>query len=251
MARVSPGGVGDGLPSAPDGEPLLHRWFVIAMILLSVVAAVLSVVVLTSRTAPPEEALPPAARRNPGTPTVTHDRGQIVLSETQEEETGVACAPEVRLVGDAGGRATAARALRTLCAQLAQNPRGLELAAEGLAILDAEGGIIRIALGAATGVDSSARVEDGTLVVELAPKFQFDDATEAAPFLAHELAHVAGERWPGAAPDAPDELAALRVQAISCERLLLGEDAPRGCGDAAAVLEAADPLRELREAGYP
>ena len=46
MARVSPGGVGDGLPHTSDGEPLLHRWFVLAMIGLSLVATVLTVVVL-------------------------------------------------------------------------------------------------------------------------------------------------------------------------------------------------------------
>jgi hypothetical protein len=251
VARVSPGGVGDGLPQTPSGEPLLHRWFVLAMIGLSVVALALSVLVFTSRTAPPDVELPPAARRTPGSPTVTHERGQIVLSETQDVEDGVACAPNVRLVGDEGGRATARRALGALCQQLSRGGEAFEPVAAGLDQLDRERGIIRVALGAATGVDSSARVEDGTLVVELAPKFQFDNATEAAPFLAHELAHIGGERWPGAAPDVADELAALEAQAVSCELLRLGDDAPRGCGDAAAVLDSPTAEDDLREAGYP
>lgn len=251
MARVSPGGVGDGLPSLPDGEPVLHRWFVLGMILLSIGAVVLSVLVFTTRSAPPEEELPPAARRNPGTPTVTHERGPIVLSETQEVEDGVACAPDVRLVGDEGGRATVRRALGALCGQLNRDDGSLALVAAGLEQLDRERGVLRVALGAATGVDSSARVEGGTLVVELAPKFQFDNATEAAPFLAHELSHIGGERWPGAAPDVTDELAALEVQLVVCERLRLGEDAPRGCADAAAVLEDGDPEQALRDAGFP
>lgn len=251
MARGSPGGVGDGLPQTPDGEPLLHRWFVILMIGLSVAALALSVVVLASRTAPPEVELPPAARRPPGTATVTHERGRIVLSETQEEETDVACAPQVRLVGDEGGRATSRRALGALCRQLGRGIDELDVVDEGLRRLNRERGVIRIALGEATGVDSSARVEDDTLIVELAPKFQFDNAVEAAPFLAHELAHLGGDRWPGAAPDTSDELAALRAQLASCEALLLGDDAPRGCADAAAVLDDEDPAESLREADYP
>lgn len=249
--RVTPGGVGDGLPSLPDGEPVLHRWFVLTMIGLSVVAVGLTLALLTARTSPPAVELPPAERRPPGTPTVTHERGDIVLSETQDVEDGVGCAPAVRLVGDEGGRATVRRALLAVCQQLRSRDDALAPVAAGLDRLADQRGILRVSLGEATGVDSSARVEDGTLVVELAPKFQFDDATEAAPFLAHELAHIGGGDWPGEAPDVDDELAALRAQAVSCERLLLGEDAPRGCADAGAVLDLPDPRAALRDAGYP
>lgn len=253
MARRSPGGVGDGLPALPDGEPLLARWFVLAMLGLSVVAVGLTVFALAQRAEPPAEAFPAAERRNPGTAEVTHERGQILIAEDTSESQPVTCASNVRLVGDEGGRATLRRAFGVLCSQLNGDESGaLDQVASGLAELDAAGGIARIAQAAATGIDSSARIEDGVPVIEIAPKFQFENARVAAPFLAHELFHLASETWPGAPVTAAEEAAAMQVQRTVCEALLIpAEDRPRGCNDAIELLEDDDPVGALVEAGFP
>ncbi len=253
MAGRSPGGVGDGLPAMPDGEPLLARWFVLAMLLLSVVAVGMTVLALSQRAAPPAEVFPAAERRNPGTAEITHDRGQVVLAEDDTVSQPVTCAPDVRLVGDEGGRATLRRAFGVLCQQLSEDGDGsLAQVAAGLAELDAAGGIARVAQAVATGIDSSARIEEGVPVVELAPKFQFENARVAAPFLAHELFHLGSETWPGAVVDAASELAAMRVQDEVCRALREpASERPRGCNDAAELLAADDPLQELRDAGFP
>lgn len=247
MARRSPGGVGDGLPSLPSGEPLLARWFAIGILVLGAVGLAITVWALTSiRTTD----LPPAARRPPGTAEVTHDRGAAVLAEADEEQTGVACAPDVRLVGDPGGRAAAERALSTVCSLLTRDEAGLAPAGEGLELLDDAGGVIRIAVFERNGVDSSSRVEDDVPVVELNAKFQFERAALAAPFLLHELAHIGSGRWPGEPVDVDTELRALQVQALACELLVLPDDPPRGCADAAEVLDLDDPEAALEAAGY-
>lgn len=251
MVRRSPSGVGDGLPAMPDGEPLLARWFVLSMLVLSIVAVVLMVVALTQRVAPPDEVFPAAARRPPGTAEVTHERGEVTVAADDTTDRPVTCAPDLALVGDDGGRGTLRRAFGVLCQQLTEQPEALAVVARGLARLEAEGGIVRIAQAVATGVDSSTRVEGGVLVVELAPKFQFDDGRLGAPSLAHELAHLGGEVWPGQPVDVADELVALTVQAVVCDGLRREEDLPRGCADAAGVLGADDPAGALREAGYP
>ena len=252
MADRSPGGVGDGLPALPDGEPVLARWFVIAMLVLSLVAVGLTVFALTQRVAPPAEVFPAAERRNPGTAEVTHERGQLVLAEDTTVSQPVTCAPQVRLVGDEGGRATLQRAFGVLCAQLAADDGSLAQVATGLAALDDASGIARIAQAAATGIDSSARIEDGLPVVELAPKFQFENGRVAAPFLAHELYHLGSEDWPGAPVTAADEAAAMQAQLEVCEALRVPEaEIPRGCRDAAELLADDDPVDALRDAGYP
>lgn len=252
MARRSPGGVGDGLPALPDGTPLLARWFVIAMLLLSLVAVAMTVFALTRRAAPPAEVFPAAERRNPGTAEVTHQRGPVVIADDTSVSQPVTCAPQVRLVGDEGGRATLRRGFGVLCAQLEADDGSLSQVAAGLAQLDAAAGIARIAQAAATGVDSSARIEDGIPVIELAPKFQFENARVGAPFLAHELFHLGSENWPGSPVTAADEAAAMRVQLEVCDALRAPEDVlPRGCRDAAELLGDDDPVDALREAGFP
>jgi hypothetical protein len=236
----------------PDGEPLLARWFVVSMLVLSLVAVGLTVFALTRRAAPPAEVFPAAERRNPGTAEVTHDRGQIVIAQDTTVSQPVTCAPQVRLVGDEGGRATLRRAFGVLCAQLEADDGALAQVAAGLAELDDRGGIARIAQAAATGMDSSARIEDGVPVVELAPKFQFENARVAAPFLAHELFHLGGETWPGSPVTASDEAAAMQVQLIVCSALRVTDDElPRGCRDAEELLGDDDPVGALLEAGFP
>lgn len=251
MARVrrSPGGVGDGLPATPSGEPLLARWFAAAMVVLVVVGVGVTIwAALSIRTTD----LEPAARRPPGTTAETHLRGQAALGEDRTEETGVACVPDVRLVGDEGARRAAARALSTACQLLDRDEQGggLEPAGAGLELLDDVGGAIGFALFESTGLDSSTRLVDGVPFVELNPKFQFENSTLAAPFLLHELAHLGAMDWPEQAVDVADELRALEVQARACDLLVLPDDPPRGCRDAEEVLADPDPEAALERAGY-
>lgn len=249
MTRRSPGGVGDGLPALPTGEPLLARWFAIAMVVLVVAGlAVMAWAVTSIRSTD----LAPAARRPPGDALVTHERGAAALGEDRTEQTEVACAPALRLVGDAGARAAAARALSTACELIDRDPTGQAVAAAGLEALQEADGVVRFAVFEVNGLDSSMRVEDGVPVLELNAKFQFLEpgATLAAPFLLHELAHLGVGGWPGEPVDVDGELVALTAQAAACDALVLPDDPPRGCLDAQQVLDADDPVAELVAAGY-
>jgi hypothetical protein len=90
--RPGPGGVDDGLPQMPDGDPLLQRWFAIAMVVLVPVALGVTVWVffVIADTAPP---ISPAERRPPGSATVSHDRGDAVTSPLPTRAPGPASRP--------------------------------------------------------------------------------------------------------------------------------------------------------------
>lgn len=237
--------VGDRLPTLPDGEPVLHRWFAIAM--LVVVPLGLAVVGWAFlRIGRP--AIEPAARRPPGTETVTHDRGVATLNEDRTTEAGPGCAEGVTVVGDRGARATLRRALAASC-QLLEDEDQLP-AREGMANWLAHEGVVRVAVFERTGVDSSARVEDGRVVVELNAKFQFENAERAAPAVVHELVHLA-LGFPGEPVTATSELVAVQAQHRACERLVFAADPPRGCRDAEELLAEDDPLAALVAAGFP
>lgn len=243
----SPGGVGDGLPSLPSGEPVLHRWFVLAMIPLVVAGIGVTVWAFASIRGVD---LPVAERRPTGSAEVTHDRGDAAIAEDTTVEPATGCAEGIELVGDPGGRAAARRALSALCTQL--RAADLPEAEAGLDAWIAADGVLRFAVFERNGVDSSARVEDGRVVLELNNKFQFlePSAALAVPFLVHELAHLAGGSWPGAPVTAEQELAAMRLQARSCDLMAIRRDPPRGCNDAEELLGLDDPLGALVEAGY-
>lgn len=238
------GGVGDGLPALPDGEPLLARWFAILMVVLVPIGLAVSAWAFLSFD---REELTAAERRPPGTADVTHERGSAVLNEITETEPGPACASGIEVLGDDGARAAAERTLGAVCTLLGRG--GFELAEAGLERWAASDGILRFAVFEVTGLDSSARVEDGRVVVELNAKFQFDDATLAAPFVIHELIHLA-DGWPGAPVTDAAELRAMEAQARACERLVIRDEPPRGCADAAELLVDDDPLSLLEDAGY-
>jgi hypothetical protein len=240
----SPEGVGDGLPALPSGEPVLARWFAVLLVVLVPVGVG---VTLWALNATGREPLPPAERRSTGTAEVTHERGVAGLNETLDTEPGPDCAAGVEVLGDPGARAAAVRTLGAVCTLLGRG--GFDAAEAGLARWAATDGLLRFAVFELTGLDSSARVEDGRVVIELNAKFQFDDATQAAPLVIHELTHLGG-RWPGAPVSAEEELGALEAQARACERLVIRDEPPRGCDDARAVLADPDPLSRLQEAGY-
>lgn len=247
--RAGPGGVDDGLPTLPDGEPVLHRWFVITLLVLVVAAVAVGAFAWLSISEP---TIDPAARRPPGSTAVTHERGDAVLNRVQTAEPGPDCAAGITMVGDAPARATTARALEAVCPLLGREE--FAVAREGLARWQRADGVVRIAVFELTGVDSSARLDDSgdaeLLVVELNAKFQFEPAERAAPAVVHELVHFA-RGMPGAAVTAGAELEAVRAQAAACGIMSFDAEAPRGCRDARALLDADDPLAQLVAAGYP
>lgn len=243
----SPGGVGDGLPSLATGEPVLHRWFVLVMIPLVLAGVAITIWAFSSIRGIEISA---AARRPPGTAAVTHERGQAALAEDDTAEEGAECAAGIELIGDPGARAAGRRALSALCLQLDRldDPdvqRGLDVWAEA-------DGVLRFAVFEVNGLDSSTRVEDGRLVIELNNKFLFLEPGSflAAPSLVHELTHLGQDGWPGVPIDAEQELQAMRNQLASCGLLVLRKDPPRGCGDAEELLGLDDPLGALVDAGY-
>ena len=236
----------DGLPTLPTGEPVLHRWFVIAMLVLVPVAIGVSVwaaVVIWDR-----DELPAAERRPPGDGQVTIDRGGAVLPEARDIEAGPSCAEAIEIVGDDVARAAGRRALGATCALL-RTGRFPEASA-GLATWAAADGQLRLATFEFTGVESSARLEDGRLVVELNAKFQFEDATRAAPAVIHQLTLLADPDFPGRPIPADTELRGAEAQALACERLTFRGPPPRGCRDVAELLAEDDPIGALVDAGF-
>lgn len=236
----------DGLPQLPSGEPLLHRWFVIALIVLAPLALGVTVWAWLSI---PETEIPPAERRPAGDEMVTHDRGEATLNEIREAEAGPSCAEEVTLIGDASARAAGRRALSATC-QLLDRYDDLEPARRGLERWASEDGILRMGVFERTGVESSARAEEGRLVIELNAKFQFEVGSRATPTLIHQLALV-GHGMPGRPVTAQAELRAAELQHLACGRLAFPEAPPRGCDDVAELLATDDPLADLRAAGFP
>ncbi|MEX0705539.1 MAG: hypothetical protein WD041_02880 [Nitriliruptoraceae bacterium] len=235
----------DGLPTLPTGEPVLHRWFVLTMLALAPVAIGVTAWALLSI---PSGDLPPAERRPPGGPEVTIARGDIALATSDDTEAGPACAEGVTLVGDSGSRAAGRRALGATCQLIARGD--LPRAAQGLEEWLAAGAVLRMGTFEFSGVESSARIEDGRMIVELNAKFIFDDATRAAPALLHQLVLIADGGWPGATVSAASELEAARVQATACGRLSFGGARPRGCLDVDELLALDDPLAAIAAAGF-
>lgn len=243
--RSSPGGVGDGLPALPSGEPLLARWFVVTLLVLIPIGLAVIAWAFLSVSRPRIDA---AARRPPGSDTVTHERGQAALNEVRVAESGPGCARGIVMLGDDSARATLRRALGATC-QLLGQPE-YEAARDGLSVWASNGGIVRLAVFELTGVDGSSRVEEARRVVELNAKFQFEPGARAAPVIIHELVHFAQD-MPGRPVTAEEELVAMEAQELACEQLVFEKDPPRACRDAEELLASPDPLARLEAAGYP
>lgn len=215
------------------------------MVVLVPIAVVVTVVAFGSIGGPD---IDPAARRPPGDANVTHQRGDATLNQIRTAEPGPDCAADITMIGDAAARRSLRRALSATC-QLLQAP-GFAQAAAGLQRWAEHDGVARIGVFELTGVDTSARLEDGRLIIELNAKFQIEQGSRAAPSIVHELTHLA-DGMPGRAVTAEAELAAVRAQQQACERLVYPEEPPRGCRDVDALLAQDDPLAGLRRAGYP
>jgi hypothetical protein len=237
----------DGLPTLATGEPVLARWFVIAMLVLVPVAVAVSIWAISF--IPRGETIGPAERRPPGDEMVTIDRGAAQFGESTETAPGPACAVSIQTVGDSGTRAAADRALGALCQLL--DTGEFPTAREGLGDWIRGDGLLRLATFELSGVESSARVEDDRIVVELNAKFLFEDAARAAPALIHQLTLIGPSAWPGEPVVADQELAAARAQAEACDRLDFGGEAPRGCLDVEELLGADDPRQLILDAGFP
>jgi hypothetical protein len=237
----------DGLPTLPTGEPVLARWFVLVMLLLAPIAIAVTIWAVAS--IPTGDPVPPAERRPPGDASVTIDRGGAQLGESTETEAGPSCAEDIEMIGDPGTRAASRRALQALCELLGRG--GYPQARQGLAEWRAAEGQLRFATFESSAVESSARLEDGRIIVELNARFVFEDATRAAPTLLHQLVLIADEAWPGSPVSAQSELAATQAHADACERLTFEGPPPRGCRDVEELLEVDDPLAAIEEAGFP
>jgi hypothetical protein len=235
----------DGLPTLPTGEPVLQRWFV--LFALTMVPVAIAVVVWAFLSIDRDE-LTAAERRPAGGPTVTIARGEAMLAETRDAEPGPGCAQAIRIIGDAGSRTSAAAALDGVC-ELIERGDFPEVR-EGLVTWIAGGGQLRVATFELAGVESSARLEEDRLIVELNARFQFEDPLRGAPAIAHQLVLLTDPAWPGAAVGVTTELAGAEAQRRACEVLEFGDPAPRGCRDAAELLEVADPVGDLLEVGF-
>lgn len=236
----------DGLSTLSTGEPVLPRWFVITMLVLTVVAIAITIWGFTSID---RDQLSAAERRPAGGSEVTIDRGRAQLAGTQEVEPGPGCAQGIRIVGDDGSRAAARAAASGLCELIDSGV--YPQARRGLAEWIATQGQLRIATFELAGVESSSRLEDGRIVVELNAKFQFAEGVRASPALIHQLVLIADPAWPGEPVGAVMELTAAQRQVEACEDLgLEGERAPRGCGDASELVGDPDPYDALLGVGF-
>jgi hypothetical protein len=235
----------DGLPTLATGEPVLARWFVIVMLLLVPVALAVMVVAWQATDREPSSTV---ERRPVGGPSITIDRGDAQFPEATRTQPGPDCAEGATLVGDDSARAAARRALGATC----QLVRDLDLpaTAAGLEAWLATDALMRVGVFERSGVDASARLEDGRIVLELNARFLFEDATRAAPALVHQLVLIGQRDWPGATITADAELTAAREQLLACARLILPAGPPRACLDAQELLELDDPRAALIAAGF-
>lgn len=237
-----------GRPMLATGEPVLHRWFVLAMLVLVPIA--LGVSIWAATFVFDREVIEPADRRPPGDGVATIDRGEAELGTLTDSVAGPSCATAIRIVGDPAAHGQASRALGATCSQLRRG--GLEAAEAGLQEWIANGGRLRFAVFERSGVESTLRRdEDGRLTLELNASFQFEDATRGAPAIVHQLTLLADRGFPGAPITAERALLGAQAQALTCDRLILGADEPRGCLDVAELLADPDPLGSLIASGYP
>lgn len=222
----------------------MHRWFVLAMLVFIPVtlAVFVTALLLIGR-----DSVDPAERRPAGDASVTVERGDAQLAQTLGVDVGPDCMQAIRLIGDDGSRA-AARAAATATCRLLADPL-FATARQGLAIWSRSNGQLRYATFEFSGVESSARVEDGRIVVELNAKFQFVAGIHAVPAILHQLTLITDVAWPGETISASTAKAGALIEQAACTRLAL-DAPPRGCNDVFELLREPDVLAALVAAGY-
>jgi hypothetical protein len=231
----------DPWAQAPVGElseQLLPRWFV--LLCIGAVVAAIATAIGAFIVFGPEE-VPVEARRPPPGATLTHEVGDFLIGDTPEVAYDAPCPilEGVRIAGTDNDQALLRESLAGLC-----NTQLPTDAAAALAAFAGDGGVVRLALFEATGVDSAAQL-DGRRILVNAKFVQLGRSRWIAPVIAHDAVTLAGD--PASAVTA---LRAREVEDEVCRRLLGSEDPSRGCDDAAAVLALPDPLASLRAAGF-
>jgi hypothetical protein len=215
--------------------------------------------------------LPPAARRSPPAPGLSHGVGQIrvpsLLPANRDRlvrrQASCPRLDRVTLVGTAGEVALLDAAATKLCALRSTPP--IQRARTGL---QEAGAVVAFAEFQLSINESTTRFGAGPPEVLVHAKFQQGDAApeRVAAVLAHEGGHVA-DALVGGQPAAADELRARQPEPVTaaselearkseleaCGRLFgPGVQPNRGCADAAALLAEDDAaaIRRLKEAGY-
>lgn len=227
--------------NAPVGElqeQLLPRWFVI-LALVSVPVAIAALVAAFATFGSGN--VPVAERRPPPAAGLTSAVGELAVGDADP----VTYTPEdcalvdgMRIAGEEADRAALSAGLDALCAAELD-----PATAERVGAFADAGGVVRFAVFEATGVDSTADLDGGRILINA--KFSQTTPAWIAPLIAHDATLLALE--PGEAESA---LAARRAEAAVCASLFADALASRACDDAAALVTAPDPLADLRDAGY-
>ena len=247
--------------------PRLPWWLWLAAVVSTLV--LVATVVGIFRTVPGQ--LPPADRRSPPAPGLSHGVGEvrvpILLPANRDRlvRRHATCPrlDRVTLVGTAGEVALLDAAATKLCALRSTAP--IQRARTGL---QEAGAVVAFAEFQLSINESTTRFGPGPPEVLVHAKFQQGAAApeRVAAVLAHEGAHVADGRV-GGQPTAASELEARKAELVTaaselearkaeleaCGRLFgPGVQPNRGCADAAALLAEDDAaaIRRLKEAGY-
>ncbi|MGI8574134.1 MAG: hypothetical protein ACR2MA_02075 [Egibacteraceae bacterium] len=226
-------------PTSELGDQVLPRWFVLLAIVMVIAAVVVLVIAFTrvggggyeqvaARRPPPGNGLTSQAQLRP------EDRGVGL------RHAGASCAPGLRVRGTATEIETLRSALAVLCqTELPESVR------TGLGRLSERNARY------AFGVLEPARVDVTRVLASTSPLIVVNSSladaspSEFAPLFAYDAA-LAG-RDPAAAAAV---LRARRAEAAVCDRLLPAGETTLACADAEALTSLADPLGELRRAGF-
>lgn len=224
-------------PSGELGDPLLPRWFVLTALATVVVAVVVLVLAVLT---PQRQSVPVEERRPPPSQTHTTAVGDVAVGQAEAQPWDAPCPllAGVRLAGTADDRRLLRQGLAGLC-----NVALPDDARAALTSFADAGGVVRFATFEATGVDSTARRDTPTVLLNA--RFQQTDPLWMAPLLVHDTVMRA------MAPEqAETALAARRAEAAVCARLLGSATPSRGCLEANEILALEDPLATLRSAGF-
>lgn len=221
-------------------DPLLPRWFVLlaVVVILVAVGALAAAFVVFG----PDE-VPFAARRPPPADGLTTAVGAFNTGDLPPVPYENAACPTVEGIEVAGtdeDRKVLTAALDALCA--VDLPGAV--ASRLRAFADA-GGVVRFAQFEATGVDSTAQLDRDPPRILVNARFLRTEPIAVAPLLVHDTTYLEAE-----AGTVEGALTARRAEAVICARLFADARAPRGCGDAQALLALEDPAAALRAAGF-
>lgn len=225
------------VPTSELADQVLPRWFVLLGLVTLVIAAVAVALALVAyRTEP----VPVAERRPPPDATFTTAPGDVAVGGSAPVVALTGCAPArgIRVAGTQADRAVMTDALDALCAaELSDALRG------EVGRLARAGTVLRFAQLQDTGIDSTARLDGSSILVNA--RFAITEPDWIAPLVVHEAVTLAGD--PASAATA---LRARQAEARACTALFTERRASRACDDAEAVLALDDPVGALLAAGF-